>query len=60
MTVLLRSITKEYAVICNFCGKQETVIKPDGKRAIEHFCEQGWGISKVIDLCPECQKEVSQ
>lgn len=59
MSVWLRSIRKEYAIICDGCEKMETVVTQDRDCATGHFRQRGWKMGKV-DLCPECQKEVSQ
>ena len=55
MGVWLRSIRKEYAIICNGCGKMVTVVAQDMDCAIGHFRQCRWKIGKV-DLCPKCQK----
>lgn len=56
MSVWLRSIRKEYAIICNGCGKKMIVVALDMDCAIEHFRQCGWKVGKS-DLCPKCQKK---
>lgn len=56
MGVWLRSIRKEYAAVCNHCGKMECVFIHYREGAISHFRKKGWKID-TMTLCPECRKK---